>query len=173
MHTLKNIHIVHYSENLLDIVSVDILKRCEHLLPDLRSITIFLPNYLAHKPICNKLIKHAAKYGQDALLLPNCTTRRKWALSRHPPNKPLLSQYARELILVDAINQQPKLFENANPWAIANELLSFFDAMSLNNIEPLSFQNLFDQHTSSTHASYALSQEAHLVTSLWQAWREQ
>ena len=173
MHTLKNIHIVHYSENLLDIVSVDILKRCEHLLPDLRSITIFLPNYLAHKPICNKLIKHAAKYGQDALLLPNCTTLRKWALSRHPPNKPLLSQYARELILVDAINQQPKLFENANPWAIANELLSFFDAMSLNNIEPLSFQNLFDQHTSSTHASYALSQEAHLVTSLWQAWREQ
>ncbi len=158
---------------MLDIASIDILNRYHYLLPDLHSITIFLPSNLAQKPLHEKLIRHADKHGYPAVLLPYSTSIQKWALSRYAPNKPLLSQYARELILVDAINQKPELFANANPWVIANELLSFFDAMLLNNIEPLNFQNLFDQDNQNAYTSHALSQEANLVTILWQAWHEQ
>ena len=173
MHISRNTHIVHYSNDLLDIACRDILKQQQHLLPDLRTVTIFLSNNLAQKPLLDKLTKYAFKQGYPALLSPNCTTLRKWALSMQAPNKPLLSQYARELILVDAINQQSSLFANTNPWIIANELLSFFDDMTLNNIDPLKFQNHFNQNKLNEHTSYALSQDATLVTTLWQAWQQQ
>jgi len=173
VHIFQNTHIVHYSNDLLDIVCVDILKHHHHLVPDLRTVTIFLSNNLAQKPLLEKLTKFASKQGYPALLPPNCTTLRKWALSMQAPNKPLLSQYARELILVDAINQQSSLFANTNPWVIANELLSFFDAMALNNNEPLNFQNYSSQNKLDEHASYALSQDATLVTTLRHAWQQQ
>ena len=65
------------------------------------------------------------------------------------------------------------LFARANPWAIASELLSFFDAMTLNNIEPTNVQNYFSQSQLDGHVLNTLSQEANLVTIIWQAWKKQ
>ena len=158
---------------MLTIISKDILKRFSHLLPDLHNIIIFLPSNFALAPLRKKLTRHVTEYGHEALVLPTCTTLRQWVLENHSPDKPLLSQYARELILVDAIKRQPGMFAYANPWVIASELLSFFDAMRLNDVSSENFQGHLSSHESATNVSRVFSQEADLVTTLWSAWQQQ
>ena len=152
-------------------VGKDILKTHSELLPDLHNITIFLPSLQYQNEFCIKLVKNAEKYNFNALILPRCTTLHEWAFSNYPPDKPLLSQHSRELIFVDALKQQPSLFSNTNPWAIASELLSLFDAMLLNNLKNISIENQLEDANSSIPA--VISQEADLVKILWEAWKQQ
>ena len=174
---LENIHIAAYEQNLFEIACSNIFKQHAELLPDLSSITIFLPNQLCQKTFREKLMRHAIKHDWHAILLPKLTTLRSWVIENYTGNKPLLSQYARELILVDAIKKQPSIFLQANPWVIANELLSFFDALQLNNVQIniLQNNNLYNDRDKSQNndALYSLSQEAKLVVTLWHAWEEQ
>ncbi len=171
MNKLNSINGIPYSEDILDAVGKDILSNYIHLLPDLHKVTIFLPNHQCQKLFYEKLINNAVHFGFKALVLPRCTTLREWAFTTCPPNKPLLSQYARELIFVDALKQQSSLFSNANPWVIANELLSLFDSMLLNNIEMPSI-NFLNTKTEASPQSI-ISQEAELVILLWEAWEQQ
>ena len=129
MHALNKIELVHYSQDILKFVSKDIAKHSATQLPDLSRVVIFLPNQLLQTTLREYILKEVSKLGHDAVFPPTLTTLRQWIRSEYQVDKPILSQYARELILVDAIKQQPDLFSSANPWGIANELLSLFDAM--------------------------------------------
>ncbi len=171
MYALNNIHLVHYSNDLLNIVSKNIAKQATHLLPDLRKVTVFLPNQLSQTLLRENILKEVALQGHDAVFPPTLTTLRQWVRSKHEINKPVLSQYARELILVDAIKQQPDLFSSANPWGIANELLSLFDAMLLNDIKPIEFNSYYQDENQDI--SHALLHESDLVKVLWEAWQIQ
>ena len=171
MHTLSHINIVHYSNNLLKVVSKDIEEQYKTLLPDLRSITLFLPNQLSQSILREAVIKEVANQGYDAIFPPEVITLRQWARNKHEINKPILSQYARELILVDAIKQQPDLFSSANPWGVASELLLLFDSMLLNGIEPVQFSNYYIGENQDI--SHALLYESDLVKVLWEAWQAQ
>ena len=117
-----------------------------------------------------KIVSQASKYGYNAILPPEITTLRQWARKQQHNKKPILSQYARELILVDAIKQSD-LFANANPWSIANELLLLFDEMLLNDVKPKSFGHNY--HTNNNESFQALLHESDLVKLLWDAWRDQ
>ena len=141
------------------------------MLPDLRKVTVFLPNQLSQTLLRENILKEVAIQGHDAVFPPTLTTLRQWVRSKHEINKPVLSQYARELILVDAIKQQPDLFSSANPWGIANELLSLFDAMILNDIKPIEFNNYYQGDNKDI--SHALLHESDLVKVLWEAWLNQ
>jgi len=171
LYTLNNIHLTHYSNDLLKSVSKDITKQANHLLPDLRSVTIFLPNQLSQNSLRKEILVEISKQGYDAVLPPTFTTLKKWVRSKHKTNNPLLSQYARELILVDAIKQQSELFSSANPWGIADELLSLFDAMLLNDIKPVSFKNYYQG--ANEDINHALLHESDLIKILWEAWISQ
>lgn len=171
MYTLNNIQLVHYSNDLLKIVSKAIAVQTEHLLPDLRKVTVFLPNQLSQNLLREAILREIEKHGHTAIFPPTLTTLRQWARNEHQTNKPVLSQYARELILVDAIKQQPDLFSSANPWGVANELLSLFDAMLLNNIKPLEFNNYYLSEDKGI--SHALLHESDLIKVLWEAWLQQ
>jgi ATP-dependent helicase/nuclease subunit B len=171
LHTLDKIYTAHYSNNLLNIVSKDIVKQYKGLLPDLRSITLFLPNQLSQSILREAIIEAVANQGYDAIFPPEIITLRQWARNKYEINKPVLSQYARELILVDAIKQQPDLFSGANPWAVASELLSLFDSMALNGIEHIQFNNYYKGENQDI--SHALLHESDLVKVLWQAWQVQ
>ena len=171
MYTLNNIQLVHYSNDLLKIVSKTIAKQTEQLLPDLRRVTVFLPNQLSQSLLREAILREIEKQGHTAIFPPTLTTLRKWARNQHQTNKPILSQYARELILVDAIKQQPDLFSNANPWGVANELLSLFDAMLLNDIKPFTFNNYYQSEDKDI--SHALLHESDLIKVLWEAWQQQ
>ena len=171
MHTLNNIHLVHYSLDLLDVVSKEIATHTSNLLPDLSKVIVFLPNQLSQSILREKLLVEVSKQGHEAIHPPTITTLRQWVRSRHHVNKPILSQYARELILVDAVKQQPDLFASANPWGIANELLSLFDAMLLNDIKSSEFSNYYQGEDQDV--SHALLHESDLVKLLWEAWLSQ
>ena len=171
MHILNNIYLAHYSNDLLKIVSKDIAHQAKHLLPDLRKVTIFLPNQLSQNQLRTEILKETSKQGFDAVFPPELTTLKKWLRSKHETNKPVLTQYARELILVDAIKQQPDLFSDANPWSIADELLSLFDAMRLNDVQPAEFKNYYKNENN--EISYALLHESDLIKVLWEAWQSQ
>ncbi len=171
MHTLKNIQITHYSQNILTVVSKELISQYHHLLPDFSEVTIFLPNLLAQMHLREEILNQAGKIGYDAIFPPEITTLQSWCRKQNTNKKPVLSQYARELILVDAIKQQPDLFAHANPWGIANELLSLFDAMLLSNVKPLDFNTYYQGHK--PDLTHALLHESDLVKVLWEAWREQ
>lgn len=171
MQALAKIHAAPYCSNLFDIVSKDIAKQYKELLPDLRSITLFLPNQLSQSLLRETIIDAVAQQGYDAVFPPEITTLRQWVLNKHAINKPVLSQYARELILVDAIKQQPDLFSGANPWGVASELLTLFDAMALNDIKPAEFSNYYKGKNQ--ELSHALLHESDLVKVLWEAWQLQ
>jgi ATP-dependent helicase/nuclease subunit B len=171
LYALNNIQLIHYSDDLLKIVSRDIAKQAKRQLPDLRKIIVFLPNRLTQTLLRNAIVKEAANHGYESILPPQLTTLRHWALNNFEINKPILSQYARELILVDAIKQQPDLFSSANPWGIANELLSLFDAMLLNEVQAVEFNNYYQNENK--EISHALLQESDLVKILWEAWLNQ
>ena len=171
MHALKHINLVAHDNDLLSIVSKDVVHQAKYLLPNLRRITIFLPKQYSQAILRNIIVEDASKQGIDAVLLPNITTLKQWVHEHIGYKKPFLSQYARELILVDAIKQQSDLFSNANPWSIANELLTLFDEMLLNDVQPTEF-NRFYKHKN-TDLTHALLHESDLIKLLWQAWREQ
>ena len=171
MLALTKIHTAPYGSHLFNIVSNDITNKYKDLLPDLRSITLFLPNQLSQSFLREAIIKAAAQQGCDAVFPPEIITLRQWACNKHEINKPVLSQYARELILVDAIKQQPDLFSGANPWGVANELLSLFDSMILNGVEPAHFSNYYKGKNQDL--SHALLHESDLVKILWEAWQIQ
>ena len=171
MHALKHINLVAHDNDLLRIVSKDIIQNTKHLLPDLRNVTIFTPKQYSQTILQNVLVEEASEQGLDAILLPNVCTLKQWAHQRSNYNKPLLSQYGRELILVDAIKQQSDLFSDTNPWAIANELLTLFDEMLLNDVTPSEFDKFYKHQN--TELSHALLHESDLIKILWQAWRDQ
>jgi len=171
LHPLNSIHLTHYSNDLLNTVSNDIANHAQHLLPDLSAVTVFLPNLLIQNQLRSKILHACNDVGYSAVLPPNITTLKRWVCSQYEINKPVLSQYARELILVDAIKQQPELFSDANPWTIADELLNLFDAMELNNIQPATIKNHINKKDNTI--SHALLHESDLVKTLWEAWQEQ
>ncbi len=171
MHNAINTIIVPYAQDILSISSNHIIENHKHLLPNLSSITVFLANKLAQTQLQNNLLEYASNHKHSTILLPHCTTLKQWALESYLPRIPVLSIYARELILVDALHKQPGLFANSNPWAIASELFTLFDEMTLNNIN---LKNI-DDYTSnySQNIPQAISQEAELIMVLWQAWQKQ
>ena len=168
MHALSNIELVHYSQDILELVSRKIVKHTTDLLPNLSNVVIFLPNQLSQTTLRENILKEVSKQGHDAVFPPTLTTLRQWVCSKHQFSKTRLSQYARELILVDAVKQQPDLFSNANPWGIANELLSLFDAMLLNDVKPSEFSNYYQGKNQDV--SHALLHESDLEKFLWEAW---
>ena len=170
MHALKSINLVEYDNDLIRVISHDIVNKHASLLPDLRSITIFLPSQQSQNTFRNEIAKAAKNIGRAAILPPEIITIKQW-LRKGFNSKLLLSQYARELILVDALKQQADLFSNANPWSIANELLTLFDAMLLNNVKPTEFKKYY--HEENTELTHALIEESELVKILWDAWRDQ
>ncbi len=170
MHALKDIILVAHNNDLVKVISHDIVNNHASLLPDLRSITIFLPSQQTQNILINEIAKAAKENGYTAILPPQITTIKQW-LRKGFNNKILLSQYARELILVDALKQQAELFSNANPWKIAHELLSLFDAMLLNDVKPTDFKKHY--HGNNSELVHALIEESELVKILWDAWRDQ
>ncbi len=171
MHTLNNIHLVHYSNDLLKIIAHDIVKQTSQQLPNLRKVTVFLPNQNIQQLLRENILTEASKLGHDAVFPPIFTTLQQWVRKQYKSNKPVLSQYARELVLVDAIKQQPDIFASANPWGIANELLSLFDSMLLNDIKPLEFNNYYQGENKDI--SHALLHESDLIKVLWDAWLQE
>ena len=96
-----------------------------HPAPDLRGITVLLPNYHAAQPLAQALMRAAQR---PALLLPQMVTLNAWAQSV-AVNAPVAADSQRSALLYQQL-QKLKWFENADLWSMTQELLKLFDELT-------------------------------------------
>lgn len=147
-------------------------------LPLLNNVVVLLADLQAAPRLRRLLLEKLEKLNHQALLGPHIMLLSDWVAEASQLVTPVISDMGRELMLVDALGEHQSLFEEANPWSLAESLLELFDALTLNSIElPDDFEeftrSIAEGYGSGTKNPEALEREALLVHTLWHAWHEQ
>ena len=154
----------------------DILRRHRALLPDLRAITILIPDLHAAGDLARELRREAAV---PVLLLPRITTLRAWA-GEVVLRQPVLSGAARELLLYRALAER-SWFGEHDLWAVCGELAALFDELTRERIELPATQAEFGARLARAYrlsgaararGGTSLDFEARLVHELWRAFTQ-
>ncbi len=175
----SQVHLISISQDpLVKLAELLVTDHCDSL-PDLCHTTLLLPD-LNSAARCRKLLlKQANGYGCKALLGPNIKTLQAWSIASATVQRTqLINDYARELILVEALLEHPDLYGQGSPWLLAKSLLELFDQLTRNFVK---LPDTLDQFTKLLSKAYgindkilaSLSREAHIVYTLWQAMQEQ
>lgn len=169
-----NIHFVADCDSPLSAAAEFIIQHSDNL-PDLTATQIILSEPRAAPFLRKRLLQQTAQ--QQALLGPNFFRLNNWLHQYNSSGISVCPEQARQLILVEALNQVPKLLGNANPWTLAAYLLQLFDRLTLNRIEMLDDLEQFAQQLSHWYGLNStprgLLNEAQLIHYLWHAWHEQ
>ena len=141
-----------------------------HPVPDLRGITILLPNYHAAQPLAQALMRVAQR---PTLLLPQMVTLNAWAQSVRL-DTPVAADSQRSALLYQQLRKS-KWFEQADLWSMTQELLKLFDELT-HSLQELpgdaeSFAAVVQQAYQARQNS-TLQLEARLVFELWHAMQE-
>lgn len=156
------------AERYFDLVARRILAA--HPAPDLRGITILLPNYHAAQPLSEALMRIAQR---PVLLLPQMVTLNEWAQSV-PLDMPVAADSRRSALLYQQL-QKSKWFEHADLWSMTQELLKLFDELthSLHELpgDAESFAAVVQQ-AYQARQNATLQLEARLVFELWHAMQD-
>ena len=138
-----------------------------HPAPDLRGITILLPNFHASQPLAQALMRAAQC---PAVLLPQMVTLNGWAQSI-PLDEPVVSDSQRGALLYQQLRKL-QWFEQADLWGMTQELLKLFDELthSLHAL-PQDAEAFAEavQHAYQARQNSTLQLEARLVFELWNA----
>lgn len=146
-------------------------------LPLLGEVTVLLPDAEAAPRLRRRLLEGAAAHGHAALLGPRILTLAEW-LDGMPLARTVISDHGRELMLVEALREHRALFGHGNLWSLADSLLDLFDELTLNRIGlPPTLEEfrrrLIAGYGPDSRALGALTLEAKVVHTLWQAWHAQ
>ncbi|MDP2760669.1 MAG: PD-(D/E)XK nuclease family protein [Sideroxyarcus sp.] len=150
---------------LFDRVALRILAA--HPAPDLRGITILLPNFHAAQPLVQALLRAAQR---PVLLLPQMVTLNEWA-QRVPIDAPVAGDSQRCALLYQYLRKHP-WFQNADLWSMTQELLKLFDELTYALHELPGDAALFTaavQQAYQARQNETLQLEARLVFELWHA----
>ena len=166
------------SEDPCAILAAQIVARHRAQLPDLTGAVVLLPGYAGAARLRECLLQEAAGHGFGALLGPSVSTMRDWVLQQaRADDRGVPGEHARELILVEALHRHRKLFGGADPWHLADELLTLFRELTLSNEALPEDEQAFVDRLARGYGSPAalepLRREARLVHTLWRAWHEQ
>ncbi|MDH5258305.1 MAG: hypothetical protein OEX07_09855, partial [Gammaproteobacteria bacterium] len=176
--TRPDIHCYPYHANLSPILAQRIIQDCQTQLPLLDNIIILMPNYHASTRLREELTAEAFKQGFSTLLGPQIYTLKDYIEKNTLLNKRRIPSESRELILVQALEENRGLFGEQNLLTIAYSLLELFDELTRHQISlPENIEDFIGQleaayRCSNTNIS-ALSQEATIIHTLWQAWHAQ
>ncbi len=141
-----------------------------HPAPDLRGITVLLPNLHAAQPLAQALIRGA---NVPALLLPQMVTLNAWAQSV-VLDAPVVSDSQRSALLYQHLRKQ-QWFDNADLWSMTQELLKLFDELTHALHELPGDADTFAtavQQAYQARQNATLQLEARLVFELWHAMQE-
>jgi ATP-dependent helicase/nuclease subunit B len=136
-------------------------------IPDLRGITVLLPNYHVAQPLAQALVEQAAV---PALLLPQMLTFSDWA-STIELATPVESDTQRIALLYQTLRDN-QWFENADLWSLSRELLALMDELTRHHV---SLPDSAEAFTAQLVAAYSarngqsLQFEARVVHELWYA----
>ncbi len=138
-----------------------------HTPPDLRGITVLIPNYHVAQPLAQALIKQA---NVPALLLPTMLTLSDWAatITLEPPVE---TDTQRIAVLYQTLRDNA-WFGNADLWSLARELLSLMDELTRHHVALPKSQAEFTEQLVAAYAarnSFSLQFEARVVHELWYA----
>lgn len=141
-----------------------------HPAPDLRRITVLLPNMHVARPLAQALMR-AAKL--PALLLPQMVTLNEWAQSI-PLDASVATDSQRSALLYQQLRRL-QWFENAELWGMTRELLTLFDELTHSLAELPGDAESFAaavQQAYEARQNATLQLEARLVFELWRAMQE-
>lgn len=172
------IHWVPYADDPLAVTAARLLARCQAHLPDLDSVVVLLAERQAGARLRQHLQTLAEQRGYSALLGPHIDTLRGWVEAQPRNGAGVLSTAARELMLVEALQDNSSLLGAASPWRLAENLLELFDELTLHRIDlsdalETLLERLRRGYRIAGDTPAALSQEARLVHTLWHAYHIQ
>ena len=164
--------------SLVESVCDIIMKQLGKQLPDLSNVHVLLTSSTAVTAVRQKLLDKAKTLGFDALLGPNIMTIDNWASQRNMAALSVLSEHARELLLVGALQEFPDIYKHSNPWVLAESLMELFDELTLAHLELPRDVAAFKQQINKAYGATekvktTLEKEALLVHTLWYALHEQ
>ncbi|MGD8559972.1 MAG: PD-(D/E)XK nuclease family protein [Gammaproteobacteria bacterium] len=172
------LHLIPLHQNLIEATCDLVLDRHAAQLPDLSMVSILLPDNSAI-PFCRDVIlRKAQSRGYDAVLGPHITSFKNWLNEQVLVNTRVINNYARELLLVDALQQHAHIYSHGNPWQLSDSLLELFDELTLWHVElPDSIDDFVARLVEAYGATEAvhgtLGREALLVHTLWYALHNQ
>lgn len=172
------LQILPYSVDPLAVLAQQLLERHRDTLPRLDPITVLLPDSEDAPQLREHLLQQAERLGHQALLGPRILDWRSWLAGFEVERRELVSDYRRELILLQALRQHSELFGDANLWALTDSLLTLFDELTLNRVglpRTLSefTRRVADGYGFSGKGPVAMDREAELVHTLWNAWHDE
>ncbi|MFO8026021.1 PD-(D/E)XK nuclease family protein [Thiohalophilus sp.] len=167
-----------YHADPLHQLARDLIRHHREQLPDLTGVTLLVDDPQISGPLRRQLLAASAEQGFGGLVGLEIRPLRDWVRSFLPDNIRVCSTVSAELLLVDALRPYQHLFNQANPWLLANELLELFQALTLGEIGlPADCDSFIDRLQNAYGVRDSLRQtlgrEATIVHTLWHAWHEQ
>jgi ATP-dependent helicase/nuclease subunit B len=148
-------------------VAQQILSAHVRAIPDLRGITVLLPNYHVAQSLAQALISQA---GVPALLLPAMLTLSDWAATIELA-APVDTDTQRSTLLYQTLRDN-KWFENADLWSLSRELLQLCDDLTRHHVSLPETQAAFTEQLVAAYSArngLSLQFEARVVHELWYA----
>jgi len=139
--------------------------------PDWSAATVIAPQMGLARELTATL---ANQHGLKAALAPRVLDLKTWAGEYQLPGD---SGPTLHLTLADLLRQHgPRLFGNADPWRLAEELGSLFAELELGHCDPAEDLETFTRHLARAYGVVdrpaPLSREAAIVHEFWKRWRE-
>ena len=174
----EDISLVPCGEDVLAVAARRVLDSAGLSLPDLSHAVILLPDLQHAARLRRLLLEQAQARGHGGLLGPVITRPETWLEERIPASRPVASRPVRELMLLDALRDNPSLFGGADPWRLGDSLITLFEELTQHRVRLADRLDLFIQQIGQAYgteeeAPEALGLEAGIVHRLWRAWHEQ
>ena len=169
---------VDYATNPLDALASDLIALDKPNSSDLSQFTIWCDSRNVIHTMRLKLLAAAKAANINSLLFPTIITLQDWVTQQNTPDKPLISETNKQLLLVEAIRHSPGLFQTNNAWPLAKELVNLFNECTLAQI-PLDDgkivlrEALLKSYQCPVANIENISRESEIVYRLWQAYQEQ
>ena len=167
-------------QTIIELAVKQLLKQFKSSLPQLDSVTVFLPNNSAALDYRAELLQQIKASGFNAVIPPWICTLKEWINSNimlPDSSCTIISEQTRRLMFIEALEQHPSLFNEENKWQVSLSLLTLFDELNLHHAtisqSSKEWLKIVQQAYSIEHAHPQLQQEAHLVHTLWHAWHQQ
>lgn len=165
-----------YDADPLSLLAERLLDEQAAALPDLSAHAVLLPGGGAPGRFRSILAARAAARGHAALLPPWIGTFSSWLETFAPPATRNLTNAARELLLLDALQDFADLKSHFGAWPLVDSLLALFDELALHiGRLPASseeFQQALRDGYRVTASIAPLDAEADRVYTLWTAWNQ-
>ena len=178
----SSVFVLPYGQDLLEAAAHHIIGR--QTPPDLSHCSILLPDLHSAAILRRRLLSAAQGSGFPALLGPTITTLSDWLKQQAPLAQLNADNHVTRLMLVESLRGHPELYGNGGPWALADSLIVLFDELTRQRIRLPQQLITFTEQLGQAYKGNsdggdndatleALTREATLVHTLWQAWQEQ